>query len=287
MNNAVLVTGAAGQLGSELSKSCKNLDYENIIFCDRLDLDLMNYKNVEEFLVDNEIGVIVNCAAFTDVEGAEDKSDEADSLNHKAVKNLANISIKLDLKVIHISTDYVFGGDQSKPYTEESEVNPLNVYGLSKFMGEKSLLEINPENIVIRTSWFYSEFGNNFVKTILRLGEKKDSLNVVVDQIGTPTCAKDLAELIVSILANEKYKVMNGIYHYSNEGVASWYDFAMAIVDLAGLRCEINPVLSNEYDAKARRPHYSVLNKNKIKKELNINIPYWRDSLKNVIDTLV
>lgn len=287
MNDAILVTGASGQLGSELQKCCNRAKNKKFIFCDKNELDLTDIEKVEEFIVKNSVMVLINCAAFTNVENAEDVPLEANKLNHDAVAGLAELSLKHGFKILHISTDYVFGGGQSKPYDEGSKVDPLNVYGQSKSLGEQSLLEITPDNLIIRTAWFYSEYGNNFVKTIIRLAGEKDSLNVVTDQIGTPTCANDLAELIVDIILNNKIEGMSGIYHYSNEGVASWYDFAMEIVELMGLDCQIKPILSDEYEVKARRPLYSVLNKGKIKKELNIDIPYWRDSLRKFITRLV
>ena len=287
MSNKILITGSAGQLGGELRRICINTKYNQFVFCDKSTLDMTDYEKVEDFVVANDIEVIVNCAAYTNVDSAEDMLEEAELLNYGAVQNLASISLKHNIKIIHISTDYVFGGDQSRPYTEDSCVNPLNVYGRSKYRGEKSLMDINSDNIVIRTSWFYSEFGNNFVKTIIRLANERESINVVTDQIGSPTYASDLAELILFILESRKYKDMSGVYHYSNEGVASWYDFAIAIVDLAKLECDINPVFSDEYDAKARRPLYSVLDKRKIKKELNISIPHWRNSLRKLIKRLM
>ena len=287
MNDAILVTGASGQLGREIKECCSRVKNKKFIFCDKNELDLTDVEKLEEFIVKNSVTILINCAAFTNVENAEGASLEAHRLNHDVVTDLAKLSLKHGFKIVHISTDFVFGGEQSKPYDENSKANPLNVYGQSKSLGEQSLLEITPDNLIIRTAWFYSEYGNNFVKTIIRLAGEKDSLNVVTDQVGTPTYANDLAELIMDIILNNKINSMSGIYHYSNEGVASWYDFAMAIVELMELDCQIKPILSNEYEAKARRPLYSVLNKGKIKKELNIDIPYWRDSLRKFITKLV
>ena len=272
----VLVTGAAGQLGSELHELAPRSGF---YFTKREDLDICDKEAVEDFVDTHKIETIINCAAYTAVDKAEEEPQLADKINHEAVRNIAQIAKEKGLKLIHISTDYVFDGRNYKPYTETDPTNPTGVYGKSKLAGEKALLEIAPKkSIIIRTSWVYSSFGNNFVKTMLRLGKERKELGVIFDQIGTPTYARDLAEAILQILPklqNEKPQ----IYHYANEGVLSWYDFAKEIMKMAKLSCQINPLESHEYPTPAKRPHYSLLNKAKIKQDFGIEIPYWKDSL--------
>ena len=274
----ILVTGSNGQLGSEIQELSSKYDY-NFFFTDRNNLDISDLNAVREFVEKNAINTIINCAAYTAVDKAESEEELADKINHLSVKYLAQIAKERDIKLIHISTDYVFDGKNYKPYTEEDAVSPNGVYGRTKLDGEKALREINPKNaIIIRTSWVYSSYGANFVKTMLRLGKEKESLGVIFDQVGTPTYAKDLAQAILEILSKiENEKV--AIYNYSNEGVLSWYDFAKEIMRMAKLDCQINPIETKEYPTPAKRPHYSLLNKSKIKKEFNITIPYWKDSL--------
>ncbi|ADN08308.1 dTDP-4-dehydrorhamnose reductase [Sulfurimonas autotrophica] len=276
---SILITGANGQVGSELKElSCKYNAY-NFFFTDRETLDITDNKAVKKFIEDNHINTIINTAAYTAVDKAEDDVTNADKINHLAVKNLAQISKEKDIKLIHISTDYVFDGKNYKPYTEIDETNPNGVYGKTKLDGEKVLQEIKPKNsIIIRTSWVYSSFGNNFVKTMLRLGKERDGVGVIFDQVGTPTYARDLAKTILDIIP----KIQNSkleIYHYSNEGVLSWYDFAKEIIRMAKLDCKINPIETKEYPTPAARPYYSLLNKAKIKQTFNVIIPYWKDSL--------
>jgi dTDP-4-dehydrorhamnose reductase len=288
MNNFfnVLVTGSNGQLGSEL-KFLDNkflmLNYK-CFFTDKNSLDISNFNKVKNFCIKNKITNIINCAAYTAVDSAEDEKVLANSINHIAVQQLATISKELDISLIHISTDYVFDGNSCKPYSEDDTTNPNGIYGQTKLDGEKAIISINPANsIIIRTSWLYSNFGNNFVKTMISLSEKFDNLGIIYDQVGTPTNAKDLAKTILEILP----RIINNkveIYHYSNEGVISWYDFAKAIFELKCIDIEVNPLQSFEYPAKAIRPYYSVLNKTKIKKDFGINIAYWKDSLKRGID---
>jgi len=265
-------------LGSEIREL--SVEYQdNFYFTDRNELDITNKDAVDGFCIQNNIDVIINCAAYTAVDKAEEDEVNADKINHLAVKNLAEISKEKNIKFIHISTDYVFNGENFKPYTEEDKTNPNGVYGRTKLDGEKAMQKINPNNsIIIRTSWVYSSYGANFVKTMLRLGKEKDALGVIFDQVGTPTYARDLAKTILEILPqlhNDKVEV----YHYSNEGVLSWYDFAKEIMRMAKIECQINPIETKEYPTPATRPHYSLLNKSKIKKEYNIAIPYWKDSL--------
>ena len=287
MNN-ILITGSKGQVGSELqalNEQFSKLDCKPF-FSDRDTLNITDKDAVEQFCIQKNITHIINCAAYTAVDKAEDDQKNADKVNHLAVKNLAQIAKDRDISLIHISTDYVFNGKNYKPYTEDDETDPQGVYGKTKLAGEQAMQEINPANsIIIRTSWVYSSFGNNFVKTMLRLGKERDSLGVIFDQVGTPTYAKDLAQTILDIIPQLKSEKVE-IYHYSNEGVLSWYDFAKEIIRMAKLDCQINPIETKEYPTPAKRPHYSLLNKAKIKKEFNIKIPYWKDSLDECLQTL-
>ena len=277
-NCNILVTGSNGQLGSEIKEVSKNYSY-NFFFTDRNNIDITSKDNIKVFCQTNNINVIINCAAYTAVDKAESDVENADLVNRKAVKKLALVSEELNIKLIHISTDYVFDGKNFKPYCEEFQTNPQGVYGKTKLDGENEMRDINPKNsIIIRTSWVYSSFGNNFVKTMLRLGREKESLGVIFVQVGTPTYARDLAKTILDILPKiENSKVE--IYNYSNEGVLSWYDFAKEIMKMAKLDCKINPIETFQYPTPAKRPHYSLLNKSKIKSTFNIEITYWKDSL--------
>ena len=278
----ILVTGSNGQLGSEIQELSKNYDY-NFFFTDRNSLNISNEKEIQEFIQKNNINTIINCAAYTAVDKAEDDEENANKINHLAVKNLAEISKEKNIKLIHISTDYVFDGTNYKPYMENDETNPNGVYGSTKLAGEVAMQEVNLKNsIIIRTSWVYSSFGANFVKTMLRLGKEKESLGVIFDQVGTPTYARDLAKTILDILPNIKNETVE-IYNYSNEGVLSWYDFAKEIMSLAKIDCTINPIETKEYPTPAKRPHYALLNKSKIKNGFKITIPYWRDSLEECL----
>jgi len=274
----ILVTGSNGQLGSEIKELSS--DYQDsYFFTDKDELDITNEEAIKSFVEENDIDVVINCAAYTAVDNAEEDAVNADKINHLAVKYLAQVSKENNIKLICVSTDYIFDGKNYKPYTETDTTYPNGVYGETKLDGEKALREINPENsIIIRTSWVYSSFGNNFVKTMLRLAKERNELRVIYDQVGTPTYARDLAKVILEILprlTNEKVE----IYNYSNEGVLSWYDFAKEIMRMAKLDCQINPIETKEYPTLATRPHYSLLNKSKIKEQFNITIPYWKDSL--------
>ena len=274
----VLVTGSNGQLGSELRELSSEYAY-NFFFTDRTTLDITDNKALQEYISINKINTIINAAAYTAVDKAESDEANADAINHLAVKHLAQLAKEKNIKLIHISTDYVFDGTNYKPYTEDDTTNPNGVYGITKLAGEKILQEINPkDSIIIRTSWVYSSFGNNFVKTMLRLGKEKEELGVIFDQVGTPTYAKDLARAILDIVLNIKNETA-AIYNYSNEGVLSWYDFAKEIMRMAKIDCQINPIETIDYPTPAKRPHYSLLNKSKIKEDFSIIIPYWKDSL--------
>lgn len=269
MSDKILVTGANGQLGTELQKLLPNT-----IFADVDVLDITDFEAVKKYVSDNQIDVIVNCAAYTAVDKAEDDIELAQKINEDGPRNLALSGAK----IVHISTDYVFDGKNYQPYLPEDETNSVSVYGKTKRAGELAVLDNAKVAVVIRTAWLYSTHGNNFVKTMRRLGAEKESLNVVADQIGSPTFAEDLAQAIVTILPqmNEANK---GIYHYTNEGVCSWYDFATEIMKLSGLSCKVNPISSSAYPTKATRPFYSVLSKEKIKNVFNVEIPHWKESL--------
>lgn len=286
----VLVTGSSGQLGFEIRNliqhSTFNIQNYNFYFTTSSSLDISEHQEVRNFIIENNIDTIINCAAYTAVDKAEEEQELADKINHLAVKNLAMISNEFGIKLIHISTDYVFDGTNFKPYTEDDITNPNGIYGQTKLDGEKTMCEYNLKNsIVIRTSWVYSSFGNNFVKTMLKLGKSKDELGVIFDQVGTPTYARDLAKAILDILPNITNDKIE-IYHYSNEGVLSWYDFAKEIMKMAKIDCTINPIETFQYPTPAKRPHYSLLNKSKIKKEFDITIPYWKDSLDKCLKKL-
>jgi dTDP-4-dehydrorhamnose reductase len=280
MPKTVLVTGANGQLGSELRELSNDTDHYDFLFIGRSELDLSNTEAVERYFEDNTFDVIINCAAYTAVDRAESEPDLADAVNHKAVEALARIAKGKGMSLIHVSTDYVFDGGNFKPYTENDPTNPQGVYGQTKLDGEEAMLAINPpDSVIIRTSWVYSEFGNNFVKTMLRLGEERDELGVIYDQVGTPTYARDLAGAIVEMLPRLKSKGTE-LYHYSGEGVCSWYDFAKAIFEVSGIECRVDPIETKDYPTPAARPHYSLLNKHKIKTDFGLAMPYWRDALK-------
>jgi len=289
-----LVTGASGQLGSEI-KELIHTDAHAIaqtstfFFTDRETLDITNFHAMEEFIDANEIDTIINCAAYTAVDKAESDVYNADAINHVAVKDIAKLAKEKKLKLIHISTDYVFNGKHYMPYKEDDATSPNGVYGQTKLDGESAILEIAPKGaIIIRTSWVYSAYGANFVKTMLRLGKERQELGVIYDQVGTPTYARDLAQTILNILRHpefdSRYQVQ--IYHYSNEGVLSWYDFAKEIIRMTKLACYIKPIETKEYQTPAMRPHYSLLNKAKIKQDFNISIPYWKDSLDDCLRKL-
>lgn len=286
----VLVTGSNGQLGSEL-KRLVDIDPGNnfkFLFTDVDTLDITDIDSLEEYVKANSVKYIVNCAAYTAVDKAEEDIDLCYKINRDAVINLGKVAANNGVKIIHVSTDYVFDGTASKPYVETDKVNPKSVYGKSKQEGEAGLQKICSDAIIIRTAWLYSIFGNNFVKTMIRLGKEHDEINVVADQIGTPTNAADLAYVIGQIL---DYSVANefksGIYHFSDEGVTTWYDFTLAIHAEAGITCKVNPITTDQYPTKAIRPKYSVLDKTKIKETFGIKIPRWEDSLANCVRGLL
>lgn len=280
----ILVTGSKGQLGSEMQGLAQHHSESNFIFTDVQELDITKEQEVLDFCESNNINIIVNCAAYTAVDQAEDESSLAHKINAEAVGILGKAASAVNAKVIHVSTDYVFDGKACEPYNVDHPTAPRSVYGHSKLEGENLLLEFCPEAIIIRTSWLYSSFGNNFVKTITRLGKERNSLNVIFDQIGTPTYAHDLAEGIIAII-NGNCK-SSGIYHFSNEGACSWYDFAHSILKLQDIECQLTPVESSEFPSKVDRPKYSVLNKKAIKAAYNITIPHWEESLQECLKQL-
>ncbi|MCQ2344150.1 MAG: dTDP-4-dehydrorhamnose reductase [Paludibacteraceae bacterium] len=279
----ILVTGCNGQLGNEMRLALVGRPAE-VFFCDIDTLDLTKPFEVEQFVDKNQITHIVNCAAYTSVDKAEDDRLAAANVNINAVHNIAMAALRHDIKVVHISTDYVFEGNACVPYEENMPAIPRTVYGKTKFAGEQTLIAENPNSIILRTAWLYSSFGNNFVKTMLKNGREREELNVVYDQVGSPTYAADLAEVIVKIMFEKDWKP--GVYHFTNSGVCSWFDFTKAIMRIAGIECKINPILSSEYKYRTPRPPYSVLNTRKIRREFDIEIPYWLDSLERCIGIL-
>ena len=285
MNN-ILVTGSNGQLGSEIRVLSSQFPQYNFIFTDVDELNLADADAVDTFFNSNDVSVCINCAAYTAVDKAEDDQELAMLINYKAVENLAGVCNLNNSLLIHISTDYVFNGRHFKPYEEIDPPAPDSYYGLTKLKGEEAVLELSKNAVIIRTSWLYSSFGNNFVKTMIRLGNERDELGVVADQIGTPTYAADLASSIMSIISKVKDNVIKEIYHFSNEGVISWYDFAKAIMVHQNIDCNVVAIESKDFPAKAPRPFYSVLNKAKIKSDFQIEVPYWLDSLKIMISKL-
>jgi dTDP-4-dehydrorhamnose reductase len=276
MAGKILITGSNGQLGTELSHLIPNA-----VFTDITQLDITNADAVKKFINDNEIETVINCAAYTAVDRAEDDFELAYKINAVGPKNLAeNVE-----NIIHISTDYVFNGTNYTPYKPGDFTSPLSVYGKTKRAGEVMVLENASKAVIIRTAWLYSPYGNNFVKTMRRLGAEKQEINVVNDQIGTPTYAADLAKTIVNIIPQISYKT-RGIYHFTNEGVSSWYDFAHEIMKQSGLQCRVNPIPSSAYITKAPRPAYSVLDKSDIKNVFGIKIQHWADALSHCIERM-
>ncbi|MBN2486955.1 MAG: dTDP-4-dehydrorhamnose reductase [Bacteroidales bacterium] len=283
----ILVTGANGQLGNEIRLLSAKYKSWQFIFSDIDTLDLSNAAGTENFLTIERPTYLINCAAYTAVDKAETDTKTALMVNASAPKLLAKLSKKLQYKLIHISTDYVFSGRHYMPYTEEDKTKPGSAYGKTKLQGEQNVMG-HTDAIIIRTSWLYSKFGNNFVKTMLRLGNEKDSIGVVCDQVGSPTNAADLAKAILGIItfSEENRSWKPGIYHFSNEGVASWYDFACEIMTMGNRKCSVKAIATAEYPLPAPRPAYSVLNKSKIKQAFGIKIPYWRESLAEVVEYL-
>ena len=295
MANRILVTGANGQLGSELRHVARSSGdiyiFADVVMAEGVVttyLDITDREAVRTFVTENDINIIINCAAYTNVDRAEEESEKAMLLNATATENLAQAMKEVEGLLIHISTDYVFGADGDKPYTEEQPTAPKSVYGTTKLRGEEAIMSVGCRHIIIRTAWLYSTYGNNFLKTMLRLTSERESISVVDDQIGTPTYAADLAATIIAIIESGKAEHNVGIYHFSNEGVCSWYDFAREIARVAGNReCKILPCLSSEYPSKVSRPAYSVLDKSKIKRTFGTTIPHWTESVERCINKLM
>lgn len=281
----ILVTGANGQLGRELRRILEEKFPGVTTYTDVEELDITNGKDVDEFVERGDFSHIINCAAYTAVDKAESDQTLCYRINADAVQNIATAASKYGVKVLHVSTDYVFDGTNHRPYRESDKVNPVSAYGNSKRKGEMVLLSMCPDAILIRTAWLYSPFGHNFVKTMIRLGREKQELRVVSDQIGTPTYALDLAEAIAHILGSRQW--VPGIYHFTDEGACSWYDFTKAIHRIAGIKgCKVIPVATEDYPTAATRPAYSILDKTMIKKTFEMEIPYWEESLEKCIEVL-
>lgn len=280
----ILVTGSNGQLGNEMQQIAKQYPNYKFIFTDVAELDICDIKAVQLFAQENGVNYIVNCAAYTAVDKAETDQELCYKINRDAIRNIGEVAKKLNIKVIHISTDYVFDGTNHIPYTEEMDVCPTSIYGKSKLDGEIALMQTDCEALILRTSWLYSTFGNNFVKTMIKLGTDRDALGVIFDQVGTPTYAADLADAIMKIINHPTFST--GIYHFSDEGVCSWYDFTKSIHRLSNIRCNVKPIETKDYPVATPRPHYSVLNKSKLKSTFGIVIPHWEESLEKCIQRL-
>jgi len=282
--DTILITGSHGQLGNEMQQASAGFPAFRFLYTDVEDLDICDKKALDAFVKMNQVNIIVNCAAYTAVDKAEDDEALCYKINTDAVRNIGEIANENGIKVVHISTDYVFDGTNHIPYTEDQPVCPSSVYGKSKLAGEQALLESCKQTVIIRTAWLYSSFGNNFVKTMMKLGAERDSLNVIFDQIGTPTYAADLAKTILQVLSHNDF--VPGIYHFSDEGVCSWYDFTKSIHRIAGIQCDVHPIETKDYPVRTPRPHYSVLNKAKIKSTYDLVIPHWEESLVKCIEIL-
>jgi len=282
----ILITGANGQLGNEMRKISIKSVSDSYLFTDVTELDITKPDDIRRMMKEKQISVVVNCAAYTNVDKAEDNEKIADILNHKAAENLAIACKEQDALLIHISTDYVFGGLKNTPISEDEPVNPLGVYGKTKLDGELSVINSGCRYLIFRTAWLYSSFGNNFVKTMLKLTGEKDKLSVVFDQVGSPTYAGDLSAVIFKAIEERLFRKYQGIYHFTDEGVCSWYDFTVEIAELSGHKCDIQPCHSDEFPSKVKRPSFSVLDKTKVKKDLGFTIPHWKVSLKKCIKEL-
>lgn len=280
----ILVTGSNGQVGKELQQLADRYPQYRFVFASREDMELHHFGLVENFFIATKPQYCINCAAYTAVDKAENEQDMAMLVNGEAVGNLASVCKKYQTKFIHISTDYVFDGESETPYKEDDATGPINTYGKSKLLGEQLCIKEDADAVIIRTSWVYSSFGHNFVKTMMRLMNERNELNVVADQIGSPTYAADLAKAILDIICSGKWEA--GIYHYSNEGKISWFEFAQAIKEITGSKAVIHPIETAQYPTPARRPHYSLLNKNKIKTTYAVAIPEWMESLQQCITLL-
>jgi dTDP-4-dehydrorhamnose reductase len=280
----VLVTGSNGQVGKELQQLAENYPQFRFVFASREDLPLHHFGLAENFFIGIHPQYCINCAAYTAVDKAESEPELAELVNGEAVGHLAALCKKYQTKLMHISTDYVFDGKQERPYVETDPTDPVSIYGRTKLLGEQLCIKEDPDAIIIRTAWVYSEFGNNFVKTMMRLMRDRLELNVVNDQIGAPTYAADLAKAILDIVASKKW--IAGIYHYSNEGKISWYDFAEKIREMIKSGCKINPIPTSQYPTPAKRPSFSLLNTSKIRETYGVDVPNWEQSLIKCIERL-
>lgn len=283
----ILVTGSNGQLGNEIQKIANQFGDYKFFFTDVAELDITNPDAIEAFVADNQIKCIINAAAYTAVDKAEEHAEIANLINGEAVGNLAIAAKAADALLVHVSTDYVFDGTSYQPIHEIADPNPVSAYGISKFLGEQELLQNAGKGVILRTSWLYSEFGNNFVKSMINHGRKRDELSVVYDQLGTPTYAADLASLILQLIPEWLKLEQPEIYHYSNDGVASWYDFTIAIHEFANVDCRINAIETKDYPLPAPRPFYSLMSKEKIKKAYKLHLPHWRESLKRCVGLIL
>ena len=281
----ILVTGGEGQLGYEVHEA-SSTSSDCYFFTDVQDLDICDYSKIETFCLKKDIDIIINCAAYTNVDLAESNGDLANRINHIAVDNLAKVAKKRSIYLFHISTDYVFGGVKNTPMREDDKINPLGVYGKTKRLGEEAIFESGCKYLIFRTAWLYSWRAKNFVKTMLNLTSSKEEIKVVFDQVGTPTNAADLARTIIQIISERLYQGNEGVYHFSNEGVCSWFDFAWEINVIAGHSCRVLPCYSSEFPSPVERPAYSVLDKTKIKNTFHIEVPYWKKSLVSCIDRI-
>ena len=290
MSKRLLVTGKNGQLGQSIHKIAAEFPALETTLVGREVVDLSQHESIAAYFAENHFHTIINAAAYTAVDQAESESQQAEQINYHAVAQLAEIARQQNSQLIQISTDYVFDGNNHKPYLESDPTSPKSIYGASKQRGEQAFLKAAPKGCIVRTSWLYSEFGNNFVKTMLRIGRECDQLTVVEDQIGSPTYATDLARVLLTIVDQELLKQIEteqpAIYHYANEGVCSWYDFALAIFELSKVPCNVTPIPSSQYPTPAERPHYSVLNKSAIRSLIQYPIPYWRSALKQCLQQL-
>lgn len=289
-HETILVIGSTGQLGQSIKSIAINYPEYEFLFANRQELDLNKELSVRNFFKQKRFDIIINCAAYTLVDNAESEPELADQINHLVLGTLADIAQRDRTKLIHISTDYVFNGKHFRPYVESDKVAPLGVYGSTKVQGEQAIQKtLKTNSVIIRTSWLFSEFGNNFFKTMIKLGQDRENLNVVSDQIGTPTYAKDLAKAIMSIIQSKDFNQVDfptEIFHFSNEGICSWYDFAKTIFELANIQCQVNPIETANYPTPAQRPYFSVLNKAKIKTKYHLFIPYWKDSAERCLTAL-
>ena len=281
----ILVTGSNGQLGNEIRVLAADNERDTFFFTDVEELDITNKTAILEFAQDKRIDMIINCAAYTAVDRAETDEPLARLINALAVLNLGEVASETGARIVHVSTDYVFDGKAFVPYRETDEPNPVSAYGRTKLEGEQLLQQACAEAVIIRTAWLYSEYGNNFVKTMLRLGSERENLRVVYDQVGSPTYALDLARAIMKIVETDKW--VPGVYHFTNEGVCSWYDFTVAIHGLAGIECDVEPVRSEQYPTPTERPHYSVLDKQKIKETYGVAVPHWHDGLQRCLKNML